>query len=453
MKWVSDLLSKMFKGHERTANININIILSFVFKGGSVLINLFLVPLTLNYLNSTKYGIWLTVSSIVLWLSFFDIGLGNGMRNKFSEAKALGNLEKAREYVSTAYISVFFISLALALIFSFSFPFIDWLKVFNAPLELKTELNHSVFVIFIFYFFQFVLNLFGTLLTADQKPFVNSFLNFAYTLLSFLVILGLTYTTNGSLFLVSLSMAIIPVLVLTIASIYGFNKQYRYFKPGFKYFNKKILKDIWTLGIGFFLIQISYVAIFSTSNFLTTHFLGPDEVAVYNIIFRYFNTINMVFSIIALPYWSGFTDAYFKNDFAWIRANMVKLVKIILICFILLTVMVIVSPFVYKIWIGEEFQPEIQYSIVMAFYTLIYILITPFIYFLNGINKIYLQMVFTISLAIINLPLSYFLTVTIDLGLVGIMLSPAFCLLPIMLFSIYQYHLLINHRAKGIFNK
>jgi hypothetical protein len=50
-----------------------------------------------------KYGSWLTLRSIILWFAFFDIGLGNGLRNKFTEAKAPGNLERTRIYISTAY--------------------------------------------------------------------------------------------------------------------------------------------------------------------------------------------------------------------------------------------------------------------------------------------------------------------------------------------------------------
>ena len=51
-------------------------------------IGLVLVPLTINYLNPTKYGIWITLSSVIGWFSFFDIGLGNGLRNRFAEAIA-----------------------------------------------------------------------------------------------------------------------------------------------------------------------------------------------------------------------------------------------------------------------------------------------------------------------------------------------------------------------------
>src|SRR5665647_3802680 len=101
---IRQILTDFFtKGQDRSIKIKKNILASFVIKGLSIAISLVLVPLTINYVNPTQYGIWLTLSSIVAWFSFFDIGFGNGLRNKFAESKATGNTEKAKIYVSTTY--------------------------------------------------------------------------------------------------------------------------------------------------------------------------------------------------------------------------------------------------------------------------------------------------------------------------------------------------------------
>ena len=83
--FLSNLLNK---GHERSIRTKKNILASFLIKGSNVIINLMLIPLTINYVNTTRYGIWVTLVSIVGWFSFFDIGFGNGLRNKFAEAIA-----------------------------------------------------------------------------------------------------------------------------------------------------------------------------------------------------------------------------------------------------------------------------------------------------------------------------------------------------------------------------
>ena len=59
------------KGHKRSVKAKKNILASFMIKGGSIAISLILVPLTINYVNPTSYGIWLTLSSMVGWFWLF----------------------------------------------------------------------------------------------------------------------------------------------------------------------------------------------------------------------------------------------------------------------------------------------------------------------------------------------------------------------------------------------
>ena len=125
-KYISTFFTK---GHSRTLLAKKNIAASFVVKGLSVLINLALVPLTINYVNPSQYGIWLTLSSIIAWFSFFDVGFGHGLRNKFAEAKALGEFEKARSYVSTTYAVLFLLFFTVWCIFYVCNFFIDWTKI------------------------------------------------------------------------------------------------------------------------------------------------------------------------------------------------------------------------------------------------------------------------------------------------------------------------------------
>ena len=86
----SKIYSYFTKGNERSVIIKKNIAASLVLKCVSILISLQVVPLTIDYINPTKYGIWLTLSSIIARLSYFDLGFAHGFRNRFAEAKAKG---------------------------------------------------------------------------------------------------------------------------------------------------------------------------------------------------------------------------------------------------------------------------------------------------------------------------------------------------------------------------
>ena len=106
----------------RDKNIVKHIGWSSFYKIGSIISNFMLVPLTINYLDTENYGIWLTLTSFISWFSFFDIGLGNGLRNKFAEAKTLGNYTDAQAFVSTAYFTIGCISLFIVIVFFFLEP-------------------------------------------------------------------------------------------------------------------------------------------------------------------------------------------------------------------------------------------------------------------------------------------------------------------------------------------
>ena len=92
-----------FKGHERTVKAKKNIIASVFIKGLSMIVGFLIVRITLDYLSQNTYGIWLTLTSFLAWFSFFEIGLGSGLRNKLAEALAVKNYELGKSYVSTTY--------------------------------------------------------------------------------------------------------------------------------------------------------------------------------------------------------------------------------------------------------------------------------------------------------------------------------------------------------------
>ena len=88
------------RSKEAVKGVALSVLAKLVYVISSFLI----VHLTIDYVNPTQYGIWLTLSSIVGWVVLFDLGLGNGFRNRFAEAKADGNAELAKSYLSTTYL-------------------------------------------------------------------------------------------------------------------------------------------------------------------------------------------------------------------------------------------------------------------------------------------------------------------------------------------------------------
>ena len=146
---------------KRTVKTVKNIIAAIIFKGASILISLILVPLTLSYLTSYEYGVWLTLSSVMTWIYVLDIGLGNGLRNRLSEALALNDMELAKIYVSTAFYSLLLIVFLVYLIFLLLQHWVDWNVILNITGDRVANINSIVTIVFAFFCCSFVLKIIG----------------------------------------------------------------------------------------------------------------------------------------------------------------------------------------------------------------------------------------------------------------------------------------------------
>ena len=110
-------IRNFLQGDKRTVKAKKNILASILLKGIDSLVYLLLVPVTLGYLNSYEYGIWLTLNSILMWVNSFDIGLGNGLRNRLAEAVAKNDLSLGRIYVSTTFFMLIFLMSGVLILF------------------------------------------------------------------------------------------------------------------------------------------------------------------------------------------------------------------------------------------------------------------------------------------------------------------------------------------------
>jgi O-antigen/teichoic acid export membrane protein len=439
------------KGNERSINAKKNIVIIAMLKGFSIAISIFLVPITIHYVNPTRYGIWLTLSSIVGWFYFFDIGLGNGLRNKFAEAIASGKTELARTYVSTTYAILTVIIAIVLFIFFCINPFLNWAKILNTPADMADELSILALIVFSFFCLEFVLQLVTIILTANQQPAKASLFGFLGNLLSLCIIFLLTKTTSGNLIYLGTIFSVTPVLVLVASSLWFYTHSYKQFAPSIKFVKFHFARDLMGLGIKFFVIQIAAIILYQTSNIIIAHLFGPEQVTPYNIAYKYFGVITMTFSIIMLPLWSAFTEAWTKKDITWIKNTVNKLILIWGLIAISVIIMFVFSTFIYRLWVGKEIKVPISVSAVMAAYVVINGWCGIFSQFLNGVGKIKLQLYVGIVGALINIPIAIMLGK--HLGIYGVILSTVILGTINAIWSPIQYMKIINNSATGIWNK
>lgn len=428
-----------------------NILFSIILKGINILCSLILVPLTLHYLTGEVYGIWMTLTTILFWVSYFDIGLGNGMRNYLTQALSNNNTKLAKEYISTTLLLLIFIVIIISIIVFTFLPFVNWNQLFNSNALPNNTLKSIITMAILFTFLNFILKNIGVIFMALQKYAVNDLLVVSGNILALLIIFILTKFTKGNLAYVTLAFTASPTIVFLISCIPIFYK-YPQLRPSRKYINLSISKSLISKSISFFFIQItSCLVIYGSANVFIAKYAGPIQVSVYNVSYKYFSIIVLGFAIILSPIWNAYTDAYEKGEMQWIRKCFKRTLMIFGITCILGLILLMASSMIYHIWIGNSLHIPFSVSLSVLLYICCYNLNNCVTCLLNGLNIIQVQLYTSIIATML-----YFLLVRyigFGHGIIGVVLSMAFCYAFMSIIHLYQCHIIIHDKAKGIWKK
>jgi len=442
------------KGQDRSVKAKKNIIASFFIKGVSIAISLLLVPLTINYINPSRYGIWITITSIVGWFSFFDIGLTQGLRNKFAEAKAKGEDSLAQIYVSTTYAILAGIFFLVWLIFLVTNHFLNWTHILNVPEKMYSEVSTLAIIVFSYFCIDFVLRIISTLVIADQQPAKSSLIDVLGQILSLIFILILIKSTEGSLIKLAIAFCLSPILILIGANYFFFKGTFKKYRPRFSKIKLIYAKDLFNLGIIFFIIQIAAIIQYQTANVIIAQNFNTANVTSYNIVYKYFGVLNMIFIIFLTPFWTASTDAFYRNDIIWIKKAIKKYNQLSILIFLIGLLMLIFSSYVYNLWLGRG---KVIIGFDLSLWGFIYFIITIFaskyVYFLNGINALRIQFIASILSPFIYVGSALLLIQYFKIGVYALFVASVIANFNGFILAPIQYHMVINKNKKGIWIK
>lgn len=447
------LLIKNTKLSNRSLSVTNSILYNGIYKFLNILLSFILVPITINYVNPSQYGVWLTLSSIISWMSIFDIGLGNGLRNRLTEAISVNDLKAAKEYISTAYITLAILSIFIFCIGYFISLFVNWNTLLKID-DTQENITTVAICLLLGFCLRFVFQLISTILFSFQKAHLSELIILIGNALSLLVIYTLKNYFNTKLLFLVFSLSYAPIISFLIGTLILFaNKNFINLKPSLSFFRKDKITTLLSLGVKFFIIQISVLVSFSLSNFIILQLLTANDVTNYNIAYKYFSIITIINSIICAPLWSAFTSAYCKNEFTWIKKTIKILIYIWIGWVFVVFIMIIASKWFYLFWTKVDLQIPLSLSIVLAIYMLVCCWNGIFVSFINGVGKVKLQMYLSIFPIIFMLPTSYFLIKTLNFGVTGIAASMLFFNLISSSVLTFQSYLIINNKDKGIWSK
>jgi O-antigen/teichoic acid export membrane protein len=449
IKSIISLLLHVFKANnQRNFELFQNIVYSIFIKFGIAAIGILLVPLNLKILNTSDYGVWLTVSSLTTWFYFFDIGLANGFRNRFTEAVAKNDTQTARIYLSTTYAIIAIIVIFILVLFHLFNTSLNWNAVFNTNIDTHT-LNEVVQITVFMLALKLVLSVLSTTLIAFHKIRISNLIELMGSMSILLATLLAIKFANIGILGVAIINTVLPILVLVIASVLVFKSILKKFQPSRKLIQFSLVSQLFNKGLQFFILQLAGMFMLVVNQILIARLFEPSSVTAYAIVSKYFSIPLLGFSIIIVPFWSIFSEAYHQQEMAWIQNSVRKLVFTWFFSSTGVLGLLFLFPLVLNVWIQQPI--EINFSLI-AYFALFVVMsnwANLFNQFNNALDKLRIQLYCSLFMIICHIPLSIYLCNVHQMGIEGVMLSACICMLPSCMFSAIQYYLIVQNKATG----
>lgn len=403
--------AEQFKGSATAKSMVINVMV----RPMSILVNIIYTPLLLNYLGEEKYGIWVTILSIINWVNFCDIGIGNGLRNVVGKEIVDKDYSGIKSSVSTAYVILFCISFVIVVLLGIFSCFFDWGNLFNTEIDIAPIMIIS----FSFIGINFVLGLGKSLLYALQKSEIVAGITVCCSAIQLLGVYILGKFTTSDLLKVSILFGLSTSIVYFIND-YVLAKRNLFYCPSIRNFDKHKIKILCSTGVLFLILQIGGIIMNSTDNVLVSKYFGPVVVTPFSTVARFFNAMMSFYLAFISPIWSRTNKAINENDFTWIRKIFNYLNMILVVTSLTMFLISIFFKQISMVWLGKELDYSPELIVVTVIACIGEMVSMTYSNILNGLSILKIQVFIAVFQAVVNIPLSIYLCTDGGMGIVGI---------------------------------
>lgn len=422
-----------------------------VYKSGAVLASFVSIPILLRYLGQERFGVWAVMLTMISWMSLFDFGIGNGLRNKIGELNARGELFEARSHISSAYTLVALTAFLFSLITVSSCFYMPWQSVFNTITIPKNELIITTAIFSLLICANFSLNLVGQIwhgLQNSSMAFLGQLLTNAFVL----ALLAVVYIwVKPSLSIIAIIYGGSLILSNLILSMVLYRRKPN-LKPSLSQFSCQKGLPLINTGLRFFIVQLSFLVVFTSDRFIITLIFGPKEVASYEVANKLFSIFALFYNIILSPLWSSMTDAYHSGEFGWLKTQMTNQLKLLSLMIAGIVMMVLLGKPIIRFWVG--FEVSVSQELILAFgiFSAVLLWNNLFSNFVNALGKLRISLVVNIVVIFINIPLSVILSKYVFFSPVGVVVGTTICLIPGFILGPLQAYYILSKKGNNIWH-
>jgi O-antigen/teichoic acid export membrane protein len=400
--------------------------------------SLITIPLVIRYLGNERFGLWMTISSVLAMASFADFGIGNGVLNTVAKAFGQDDVDGVRRAVSSGFAVLGAISIVLLSAVYATFPFIPWADVFRVTsLQARAEAGPALLVFATCFALNIPLDIVQRVQLGLQQGFRYSLWQVCGSALGLAGVLGGVWLHLGLPALVA-ALAGAPVLATAFNAIHFFGFARPDLRPGIGLVTRKVIAEIARLGGLFFVLQLAVALCFSSDNLVLTRILGPLAVAQYAVPCKLFSLVATATSFFLAPLWPAYAEALARGDHIWIRRTLSRSLLLATgVSVGLSAFLVVFGNRIITLWVGPGMRASPILLAGLGIWGVLMPVGSTVAVFLNGLAVVRFQVLTSILAAFINIATSIYLTRHI--GISGVVYGSILSYSIIVLVPCYWY--------------
>lgn len=395
------------RSSERYRRAALSVAVASVAKGIAVITAATSVPLTLSYLGSERFGMWMTLSAIIVILNFTDLGIGNSLLNAVATGAGRDDRGLIRTYVSNGLVMLGAVALVLGAGFAVAYPHVPWHLLFNvASTVARDEAGPATAVFFACFLVGMPAGALHHVRAGLQQGYINSAFVAIGNLCGLALLLVVLHMQLGLPWLV-LAMAGGPVLAV-IANGVILVARSPWLRPVRSDIQPGVIRSLLRVGLLFLVLQLAVGIAFTSDSLVAAHVIGPSAVAEYAVVAKLFSVPMLLVGIVLGPLWPAYREALSRGDRAWLRVTFARSIRLALVVAVPTSLaLVLVGVPLIGFWVGtSEVRPSLGLVLAFGIWTMLSAVGTAIAMVLNGVQVIKFQVVVALVMALANILLS-----------------------------------------------
>lgn len=287
--------------------------------GLNMLGSLITMPLVLHSLGVERFGVWVTLSSLMALSALGDLGIGNGLINAISTAHGTDDRISARIYVSSAFFMALAFSCVLFAVFAVLDFVVPWPTLFHlsSPAAIA-EVGPAVKVIMACVVFNIPLGVLLKVRTGYQEVHIMTLWGMLGIIAAVPTVVALAWVKAPLPWFVFAD-AGVPLVIMTCNAACLFLIDRPWLRPALSSVRLQAMRGLLSLGLLFLVLHVTGMLAFSFDNLLAIAICGPEAAGLYAIAIKLFGPCRLIAGTLLGPLWPAYGEAVARGDIAWAR--------------------------------------------------------------------------------------------------------------------------------------